>query len=148
MPPFLTTQLPEIDIPDRYGSEVISTGSAQKGEHIDGCTTVGKARMRRFRAIGLLLAVLVVAVYVVVATQRRRTPELASAINVLLGVFGLQAAIRLFGFALSDQLDKFAAARSGENKMWRLSSEDAGLLVIGGIALAWVSVQTILDVFF
>jgi len=89
--------------------------------------------MKRFRALGLLLAVIAVAVYVVVAAQKGRAPELSCAIVVLLGVFGLQGAVRLFGIALTGQLDKIA--------------EDPGLLVIGGIALAWVSIQTIFEVF-
>jgi hypothetical protein len=102
--------------------------------------------MKRLRLVGLLLAVLAVGIYVAFAVKHGKPPELPAAIIVFIGVFSLLGAARLVGFALTDQLDDIAS-KINENALWKLSPEDSALLVIGGIALAWVSIQAILESF-
>jgi hypothetical protein len=102
--------------------------------------------MKRLRLIGLVLAVLAVGIYVAFAVKHGKPPELSSAIIVFIGAFSLIGAARLMGFALTDQLEKITS-KFNDNALWQLSPEDSALLVIGGIALAWVSIQAIVESF-
>jgi len=102
--------------------------------------------MNRLLLAGLVFAILTVMVYVGVAVRNRRRPELADGILVFIGAVSVFGAIRLIGFALTGQFAKIVS-QSSDNSWWILSSEDAVFIVIGGLALAWVSVQTIWDTF-
>jgi Ca2+/Na+ antiporter len=102
--------------------------------------------MKRLRLAGLLLAVLSVVVYVVVALRHGKSPDLPSAITVFIAIFSLIAAARLVGIALTDQLETIAS-KTSEDTPWKLSPEDAAFMVIGGIAIAWVSIQAIVESF-
>jgi hypothetical protein len=95
---------------------------------------------------GLIIALLAVAVYVGVAAHKNKRPELVDGIVVFVGAVSVLGAIRLIGFVFTEQFAKIAS-KPHDGSLWSLSSEDAVFVVIGGIALAWVSVQTIWESF-
>ena len=102
--------------------------------------------MKRFRFAALLIAVLAVLIYLTVAVRNGKTPDLPSGIIVFIGVSSVLGAARLICLALVGQSGKMTS-EFNRDALWRLSSEDAALMVIGGIALGWVSVQAILESF-
>jgi hypothetical protein len=65
---------------------------------------------------------------------------------VFIGAASMSGALRLIGFVLTGPFSKLVSQRP-DNSWWTLSSEDAVFIVIGGLALGWVSVQTIWDTF-
>ncbi|HKI03090.1 MAG TPA: hypothetical protein VKK31_14030 [Thermoanaerobaculia bacterium] len=95
---------------------------------------------------GLVIALLAVIVYVSVAAQKNKRPELVDGIVVFVGAVSVLGAIRLIGFVFTGQFAQVTSAPHN-GSLWSLSSEDAVFVVIGGIALAWVSVQTIWESF-
>jgi hypothetical protein len=102
--------------------------------------------VKSIRFVAPLLGVLSVGIYVVIAAWNEKSPELPAAIVIFIATFSLLGATRLVGLALTDQLEKMAS-RSEDDALSNLSPEDAVLLVIGGIALAWVSVQAMTESF-
>jgi hypothetical protein len=102
--------------------------------------------MNRLLLTGLVVAILAVVVYVIAGVRNRKKPELADGIVVFIGAVSVFGAIRLIGCALTGQFAKIAPAQH-DSGWWILSSEDAVFVVIGGIALAWVSIQTIWESF-
>jgi hypothetical protein len=102
--------------------------------------------VKSIRLAALLLAVISVGIYVAIAAWNEKSPELPAAIVIFMATFSLLGASRLVGLALTDQLEKMAA-RSEDEALSNFSPEDAALLVIGGIALAWVSVQAMMASF-
>jgi hypothetical protein len=102
--------------------------------------------VKSIRFAALLLAVLSVGIYVAIAAWNEKSPELPAAIVIFIATFSLLGAARLVGLALTDQLEKIAS-RPEDDALSNLSPEDAALLVIGGIALAWVSVQAMMESF-
>lgn len=95
---------------------------------------------------GLVIAILAVAVYVGMAAKKNKRPELVDGIVVFIGAVSVLGAIRLIGFVVTGQFAKIASTHQNDS-LWSLSSEDAVFVVIGGIALAWVSIQTIWESF-
>jgi hypothetical protein len=102
--------------------------------------------MNPLQLVGLVLALAAVVAYVVTAAYKQKKPELVGGIVVFIGAVGIPGAVRLIGFVFTDQFTNVAAL-SHSSSWWSLSLEDAVFLVIGGIALAWVSVQTIWESF-
>ncbi len=95
---------------------------------------------------GLVIALVAVGAYVATAAVKKKKPELVDGIVVFVGAVSIAGAVRLIGFVFTEQFTKIASM-SHSSSWWSLSLEDAVFLVIGGIALAWVSVQTIWDSF-
>lgn len=102
--------------------------------------------MNTLLLIGLVLATVCVFAYVIVAAKKGKKPELVDGIIVFVGAVSVVGAVRLAGFVFTGEFSKVATINHGES-LWGLSSEDAVFLVIGGLALAWVSIQTILESF-
>jgi hypothetical protein len=102
--------------------------------------------MNRLFFAGLIVAILSVGAYVIVAVRNKNKPELADGIVVFIGAVSVFGALRLVGCALTGQFSKLASLNY-DYSLWSLSSEDAVFVVIGGIALAWVSVQTMWESF-
>jgi hypothetical protein len=95
---------------------------------------------------GLVIGIVAVVAYATFAASRRKKAELVNGIVVFVGAVSIAGAVRLIGFVFTEQFAKIAAT-SHSTTWWSLSLEDAVFLVIGGIALAWVSVQTIWESF-
>ena len=94
---------------------------------------------------GLVLGGLVVAIYLGVGlTKNRSQLKLTAAINVLISTVSLSGAVRLTGFAFTNQLHDMKLV---DGTIWSISSEDKVILLAGGLALAWVSVQMIWEQF-
>ena len=91
---------------------------------------------------GLALGLLLVIVYLVTAAKKQKKPELGDAVGIAAGAVSIMGAVRLIGFVFTDQFVKIASSPSSD-KWWSLSVADALFLVIGGLALAWVSGQAI-----
>ncbi|MEA3178930.1 MAG: hypothetical protein QOI59_2453 [Gammaproteobacteria bacterium] len=102
--------------------------------------------MNRLLFAGLVIAIISVCAYVVAALRYRQKPELADGIAVFVAVVSVLGAIRIIGFALTEQFEKIVLETQG-NSWWSLSSEDSVFIVIGGIALAWASIQAIWESF-
>jgi hypothetical protein len=95
---------------------------------------------------GLVIALLTVVVYVATAAKKSKRPELVDGIIVFIGAVSVLGAIRLIGFVVTGHFTKIASMQHDDG-LWSLSPEDAVFVVIGGVALAWVSVQTIWESF-
>jgi thiol:disulfide interchange protein len=102
--------------------------------------------MNRLLLVGLIMAIFAVLVYIVTAAKNSRKPELVDAIVIFVGTVSLLGAVRLMGFVFTGQFAAVTKATHSEN-LWSLSSEDSVLVIIGGVALAWVSVQTVIESF-
>jgi hypothetical protein len=99
-----------------------------------------------FIFLGLISGLILVVIYLLLARRNAEKPELADAINIIFGTMGFFGSIRLMGFVFSGEFVNFLKAPHADT-VWSLTDEDATLLVIGGLALAWVSIQTIIDSF-
>lgn len=98
--------------------------------------------MSRLTLAGLLFGVLGVVGYVCFAYRCRAKPDLARATNIFISFVSLAATVRLLGFALSGEFaDSLKAQPQGNS--WSVSADDTLFIVLGSLALAWVSVQTV-----
>jgi hypothetical protein len=102
--------------------------------------------MSLFILISLVLALCIILCYVVTATYKKKRPELNDAVIILLGTGGAVSAVRIIGFVLTGQFSRIIVTTSDPG-IWSLVPDDAALIVIGGLALAWVSAQTIFESF-
>jgi len=102
--------------------------------------------MNLLSLVGLIVATFVVGMYVAVAVRNQKKPELGEGLKVFVGAVSVFGAIRLFGCALTGQFSRLASSNAGDT-LWSLSSEDAVFVVIGAIALAWVSIQAVWEGF-
>ena len=98
-------------------------------------------------AIGLVCSIGVVIGYVATAGVKRKKPELCDAMSVFLSSVSFLAAVRLIGCAFSSSFAKVIAAQSDVEEFWKLTQEDLPLVALAGIALGWVSIQVIWEVF-
>lgn len=94
-------------------------------------------------ATGAAMALGSVAAYVAVALARKKQkPELSDALGICIGAFSIPGAARLVAFVFGDQFK--AITRDVDHESWmNLSPDDTVFFLIGGIALAWVSIQAI-----
>jgi hypothetical protein len=99
--------------------------------------------MSRVLFFALISATLSVIAYVFLAIRNKKLPELADGIQIFVGVVGLFGAFRLTGFAFSGQFS-LLVKQSPKNTVFSFSEDDVTLIVVGGIAVAWVSIQTII----
>ena len=97
--------------------------------------------------LGILLGLATVLVYLGCAAHKKRKAELSTAISIFVAAASLIGAVRLMGFVLFDDLTRVIKAAGESNSLWSISSEDAIFLVIGGLALGWVSIQTVWEGF-
>lgn len=95
---------------------------------------------------GIVFAILLVLAYVATAAKKDKKPELVDGIVVFVGAVSVLGAVRLAGFVIAGDFAKIASTNHSAN-IWALSSEDAVFIVIGGLALGWVSIQTIMESF-
>lgn len=102
--------------------------------------------MSPFTLAGLVLAGFSVCAYVTAAWHKGKRPELNDAVVVFLGAGGLVSAIRIIGAVVTGQFAKFPG-RPANDSIWTLVPDDAVQIVLGGVALAWVSIQTMLQSF-
>jgi hypothetical protein len=102
--------------------------------------------MSPFTLAGLVLAGFSVCAYVVLAWQRGKRPELNDVVVVFLGAGGVVSAIRIIGAVITGHFSKSPIAPANDS-VWTLVPDDAAQIVLGGVALAWVSLQTILQIF-
>lgn len=102
--------------------------------------------MNRLLLAGLGLAICAVFIYIVTAARNGKKPELVDAIVVFIGAVSVFGAIRLIGFVFTDQFGAIVQTNHAHS-LWSLGAEDAVLVVIGGIALVWVSAQTMIESF-
>lgn len=99
---------------------------------------------------GLAVGLVVCLLYIGTALCRKKKPELSQAANLVFSAIGAVGAVRLIGFVFTGNFSamvKMAATAASVDLMWNISDEDAAFLVIGGIALAWVSIQAIWQAF-
>lgn len=102
--------------------------------------------MNRLLVAGIVLAILAVISYVATAARNGKRPELVDAIVIFTGAVSVLGAIRLIGFVFTEQFETIVKNNHGHS-LWSLGAEDAVLVIIGGIALAWVSAQTMIESF-
>jgi hypothetical protein len=102
--------------------------------------------MSLFVLASLVLAFSIIVIYLVTAAYKKKRPELNDAVIILIGTGGAVSATRIIGFVLTGQFSRLIAAPSDPG-IWSLVPDDAGLIAIGGLALALVSIQTIFESF-
>ena len=97
---------------------------------------MGASVVNAYVAIGLILgSSLLVVVFVVMEGRRRRFPDLASLVQILLASTGVTAGVRVAVLTIThDDLGPF----QGEDKIY---------LILGALALVVASVQTIVATF-
>jgi hypothetical protein len=96
-------------------------------------------------ALGLISAVFSVISYACYAVRIKKKPDLATGLHIALAAAAIPAAVRLIGFPFTSDFHKLTAA--ADTSWWSVSGEDGLFIVLGGIAIAWVSVQIIWDGF-
>lgn len=99
--------------------------------------------------VGLLLSLIVAFAYVVCAFRGRSSPELGKAINTFICTASLVGALRLVvgAIILGFDLARAEGASPVHSSPWEFSGEDVPVLVIGGIALGWVSLGQLCTTF-
>ncbi|MGB4069421.1 MAG: hypothetical protein WBK08_15450 [Nitrospira sp.] len=102
--------------------------------------------MNQLLVFGLVGALLVFFIYLGFAASQKKQPQLVDGIIVFLGCSGLPGAARLIGFPFTDQFTTLTRV-DNHGSLWALSAEDSAFLIIGGIALGWVCVQTVIESF-
>jgi hypothetical protein len=80
--------------------------------------------------------------YVVWALCKRTKPDLPTGINIFAATAGVAGAVRLVGYSFTEAYKKLSETPLS-NGMWSMSSDDIAFLVVGGLALGWVSCQQI-----
>lgn len=91
---------------------------------------------------GLAVAVVMAGAYILSALCLKKKPDLTAAVSILISATGASGAVRLIGFAFTDQFKEVVAGASGT--VWGLTAEDSVFLVVGGLSLGWVCCQEIL----
>lgn len=91
---------------------------------------------------GLVFGLVMVGAYLSRAFHLKKKADLTEGAGIYISAVGLAAAIRLIGFALSGSFNRLVKTTHEEN-WWSASSEDVAFIVLGGVALAWVSVDVI-----
>lgn len=87
---------------------------------------------------GLCAAVGVFSVYIIAALRWRGSADLATAINLLFSTAGAVGALRLIVFPFTDHF-KTAVKAVADTSIWALSGEDGVFMVVGGLALLWIT---------
>lgn len=103
--------------------------------------------MRHLWLWGLFAGLLVLVVYLATAAFKRKKPELGAGINILACAIGTAGAVRLIVVVLTEKLEDMAAATPLAGQYVSLSAEDAGIIIMGAIALTWTCCQTICEKF-
>jgi len=102
--------------------------------------------MSPFVLAGLILAVMSVGCYLAAAFYKKKRPELNDAVVVFLGAGGVVSAVRIIGAVFTGQFSQLTVTTQAKS-IWTLVPDDAVQIVLGGFALAWVSIETILQSF-
>lgn len=92
----------------------------------------------------IISGLILIAIYTALGIFNKKSmPLLEDIIQVFLGAVGLFGAIRLMGLVLSGQFS-ILVRQTTKNSILSFSEEDVVLIMIGGLAVAWVSLQTII----
>ena len=102
--------------------------------------------MKGWALVAFLSALPFVLGYVGWALKKGIKPELSQATHLLVGVMGVVASIRLFGFTVAEDLSVLVAAQKDAG-IWALTADDAIFIAVGALAMAWVSVQSAYQAF-
>lgn len=102
--------------------------------------------MNRLTLFAFAIALLVVAAYFALAARRNKKVDLATVVNIFISTIAVQGGIRLVAFALSDQFRK-AILSINVDSIWSLTPEDGVFVAVGGLALIWIALQSILQSF-
>jgi len=84
--------------------------------------------------------------YLATALYKKKRPELNDAVVVFLGAGGVVSAVRIIGAVFTGQFSQLTVSTQTKS-IWTLVPDDAVQIVLGGFALAWVSIETILQSF-
>lgn len=108
--------------------------------------------MSPFLLGGIICAVFCVLAYVVYAATKKVSPELKSAVEIMVSCLGVASAVKLFSFAVCgdfNNLIKLAAetAEKTSTTTLHLSEEDIIFVLIGSLALFWTCIQTVIHQF-
>jgi hypothetical protein len=95
---------------------------------------------------GTLFGLVSVLGYLAMAAAAKRKPSLGDAVLVVIGAFSIPGALKMVCFVFTDQFHTLAHSNT-EQSAFALGEEDVVFLIIGAMALLWVSVQTIIDAF-
>ena len=93
--------------------------------------------------IGLALALTALFAYLGTAySKKKKQPSIDGAIEIIISAVGVTGALKLLGFIFTDNFVKLTSSTTPK-ALFTLSSEDWLFFVLGAIALAWVSIQSI-----
>jgi hypothetical protein len=92
----------------------------------------------------IISGLILILIYTILGIFNKKSmPSLEDIIQVFLGAVGFFGAIRLMGLVLSGQFSTLLK-QTTKNSVLSFSEEDVVLIMIGGLAVAWVSLQTII----
>lgn len=102
--------------------------------------------MSLFLFYSIILAIILIVGYIILGVRNKKSTTLEDIVQIFFGGLGVCTAIRLIGFVLSGQFSILVKQVKNDN-IFSFSEEDAVYIVLGGIAIGWVSVQTMLGSF-
>ena len=94
---------------------------------------------------GVLIAAVCILAYLVSRRRNGKKNEPFAVVNIAVSSPGLVGGVKLKVFACSGEFEKAAEATRGV--WWGLVETDALFVFLGGLALSWVSVLTIIRAF-
>lgn len=104
----------------------------------------------------LIFAFFAFLAYILLALKNNKTADLSDGVQIFVGVTSFFGGIKLIMFGLSGEFARVVSIKIDHNppflilgyisfdpKVLTLSPDDTAFIVIGGIALMWISIQTI-----
>lgn len=100
--------------------------------------------MSLYLVLGLIVATLSLICYLGQAARKKKTPELANALEIILSAVGMVGGFKMLAAIATGEFSHLIklSEKSADIKL-KLSEEDTVFLFIGSIALIWISIQSI-----
>ena len=102
--------------------------------------------MKGFLLWGLVFGFLCLGFYVALSVFQKKTPVMAHGFELLLSGSGLFGGIKICWFVFGGELSKLIEAKP-LGSLTSISPEDVIYFAVGGIALGWLSLETIVKRF-
>jgi len=102
--------------------------------------------MKGFLLWGLVFGAACMGIYVLLSVLQKKTPILAHGLELLLSGSGLFGGVKICWLVFSGELSKLIEAKP-PGLLTSISPEDVMYFAVGGIALAWLSLETMVKRF-
>lgn len=102
--------------------------------------------MKGFLLWGLVCGFLAMVLYVTESLRRQKTPVLAHGMEMLLAGSGLSGGIKILWLVFGGELSRLIETKPA-GLLTSISPEDVMYFAVGGIALGWLSIETMVKRF-